>query len=235
MPRSHVQFAVQLAMLCGGMQPTQVRDGSHRYGIVLAVALATVLFLIIAPEQPWSRAIGLLLAGGMLLVVIATSHDDVRLRRRAGVALVLATLSLVLAVALEWVPQPLGTGTSAVLILATLGQLVRGLAALLRARGVTVEAVAGALAVYLLIGVVFAFVITMMAKLDGGTYFAQGTDGTESQRVYFSFTSMTTTGFGDLTPAQRGGRAVAVLEMLIGQIYLVTVISLLVGNLRRRG
>ena len=45
---------------------------------------------------------------------------------------------------------------------------------------------------------------------------------------------MTTTGFGDFTPAQRGGRAVAVLEMLIGQIYLVTVISLLVGNLRRR-
>jgi hypothetical protein len=45
---------------------------------------------------------------------------------------------------------------------------------------------------------------------------------------------MTTTGYGDLTPGQRGGRAVAVLEMLTGQIYLVTVISLLVGNLRRR-
>ena len=45
---------------------------------------------------------------------------------------------------------------------------------------------------------------------------------------------MTTTGFGDLSPATRGGRAVAVLEMLTGQIYLVTVISLLVGNLRRQ-
>src|SRR5258708_7387815 len=122
-------------------------EGSHRYGIVLAGALATVLFLIIAPESSWSRAIGRLLAGGMLLGV---------------------------------------------------------------------------------------FAITTMAKIDGGMYFAQGTDGSESQRVYFSFTSMTTTGFGDLTPAQRGGRAVAVLEMLTGQIYLVTVISLLVGNLRRR-
>jgi hypothetical protein len=99
---------------------------------------------------------------------------------------------------------------------------------------VTVQAVAGALAVYLLLGIVFSFAISTMAKIGSGPYFAQGIDGTESQRVYFSFTSMTTTGFGDLTPGTDGGRAIAVLEMLIGQIYLVTVISLLVGNLRRR-
>jgi len=209
-------------------------EGSHRYGIVLAVALATVLFLIIAPESSWSRAIGLLFSGGMLLVVIATSRGNVRLRERVGVALIVATVVLVTAVAFDWIPQATGTATSAVLLLTTLVQLVRGLAVLLRTQGVTVQAVAGALAVYLLIGIAFSFAITTMAKIDGGAYFAQGTDGSESQRVYFSFTSMTTTGFGDLTPAQRGGRAVAVLEMLTGQIYLVTVISLLVGNLRRR-
>lgn len=209
-------------------------EGSHRYGIVFAVALAAVLFLIISPETSWSRAIGLLFAGGMLLVVIATSRGNVRLRERAGVALIVATVVLVVGTAFEWIPAPVGTATSAVVLLTTLVQLVRGLAVLLRLRGVTVQAVAGALAVYLLIGIVFSFAITTMSKIDGGAYFAQGTDGTESQRVYFSFTSMTTTGFGDFTPAQRGGRAVAVLEMLIGQIYLVTVISLLVGNLRRR-
>jgi hypothetical protein len=209
-------------------------EGTHRYGIVLAVGLATVLFLIIAPETSWSRAIGLLFSGGMLLVVIATSRGSVRLRERMGVGLILATIALVTSVAFDWIPQALGTATSAVLILTTLGQLARGLAVLLRVRGVTVQAVAGALAVYLLLGIVFSFAITTMAKIDGGSYFAQGADGTESQRVYFSFTSMTTTGFGDLTPAQRGGRAVAVLEMLTGQIYLVTIISLLVGNLRRR-
>jgi hypothetical protein len=209
-------------------------EGSHRYGIVFAVALAAVLFLIISPESSWSRAIGLLFAGGMLLVVIATSRGNVRLRERAGVALIVATVVLVVGTAFEWIPAPVGTATSAVVLLTTLVQLVRGLAVLLRVHGVTVQAVAGALAVYLLIGIVFSFAITTMSKIDGGAYFAQGTDGSESERVYFSFTSMTTTGFGDFTPAQRGGRAVAVLEMLIGQIYLVTVISLLVGNLRRR-
>ena len=209
-------------------------EGSHRYGIVLAVALATVLFLIIAPETSWSRAIGLLFSGGMLLVVIATSRGNVRLRERAGVGLIVATVLLVTGVAFEWIPAALGTAVSAILILTTLVQLVRGLIVLLSLRGVTVQAVAGALAVYLLLGIVFSFAITTMAKIDGGAYFAQGTDGSESERVYYSFTSMTTTGFGDFTPAQRGGRAVAVLEMLVGQIYLVTIISLLVGNLRRR-
>ena len=213
---------------------TMEAEGSHRYGIVLAVALCAVLFLIISPESSWTRAIGLLFAGGMLLVVIATSRGNVRLRERAGIGLIVATVVLVVGTAFEWIPAPVGTGVSAVLILTTLVQLVRGLLVLLSTRGVTVQAVAGALAVYLLLGIVFSFAITTMAKIDGGAYFAQGTDGSESERVYFSFTSMTTTGFGDFTPAQRGGRAVAVLEMLIGQIYLVTVISLLVGNLRRR-
>jgi hypothetical protein len=208
---------------------------SHRYGIVLAVALATVLFLIIAPESSWSRAVGLLLSGGMLLVVIATSHGSLRLRKRAGIGVIAATLAVVAATGFEWVSQGIGTGLSAVLLLTTLVQLVRGLIVQLRVRGVTVQAVAGALAIYLLVGIVFSFVVSTLAKVGHGPYFAQGTDGSESQRVYFSFTSMTTTGFGDLTPAQRGGRAVAVLEMLTGQIYLVTVISLLVGNLRRRG
>jgi hypothetical protein len=209
-------------------------EGSHRYGIVLGVALATVLFLIIAPESSWSRAVGLLFSGGMLLTVIATSRDDVGLRERAGVAIVVVTLVVVAAVGFEWTEQGVGTALSAALVLTTLVQLLRGLMVLLRVRGVTVQAVAGALAIYLLVGIVFSFVVSTMARLGSGPYFAQGFDGSESQRVYFSFTSMTTTGYGDLTPATRGGRAVAVLEMLTGQIYLVTVISLLVGNLRRR-
>ncbi len=209
-------------------------EGSHRYGIVLAVALATVLFLVIAPESSWSRAIGLLFSGAMLLVVIVTSRGNAELRERAGFALALATIVVVVAVGFEWIAQGIGTALSAALVLFTLVQLVRGLAVLLRVGGVTVQAVAGALAVYLLVGIVFSFAIGTMARWGPGPYFAQGFDGSESQRVYFSFTSMTTTGFGDLTPATRGGRAVAVLEMLTGQIYLVTVISLLVGNLRRR-
>lgn len=209
-------------------------EGTHRYGIVLAIAFAAVTFLILAPESSWSRAAAVVFAGGMLVVVVVTSRGDRKVHHKESLALIVLTAAIALALVLDGVPHWVGSLTAVALVLSTLVQLVRGMARLLQTQGVTVQAVAGALAIYLLLGILFAFAITAMAKIGREHYFAQGTDGSESQRVYFSFTSMTTTGFGDLTPAARGGRALAVLEMLVGQIYLVTVISLLVGNLRRR-
>ena len=65
-------------------------------------------------------------------------------------------------------------------------------------------------------------------------YFAQHTSGTEGDRVYFSFTVLTTTGFGDFSAATPAGHALAVIEMLTGQLYLVTVIGLLIGSFVER-
>jgi hypothetical protein len=98
---------------------------------------------------------------------------------------------------------------------------------------VTLQAGAGALSIYLLVGLAFALVINLVAR-GGPTYFVQGPHEALSEQVYFSFTTMTTTGYGDFTPATNVGHALAVLEMLLGQIYLVTVIGLMVGNLTRR-
>jgi hypothetical protein len=148
---------------------------------------------------------------------------------------VLAALGVALATSIAHISPWLGAAVGTALVGGTLYELVSGLNRLLRASGVTWQGVAGALAVYLLLGLVFSEVVTVAANVGHGDYFAQGTDGTQSQHVYYVFTTMTTTGYGDLTPAQSFGRAVSVLAMLIGQIYLVTVIALLIGNLRRRG
>jgi ion channel len=53
--------------------------------------------------------------------------------------------------------------------------------------------------------------------------------------LYFSFATLTTTGYGDLVPGNDLARSFAILEALTGQIYLVTVVAVLVGNLARRG
>jgi hypothetical protein len=82
-------------------------------------------------------------------------------------------------------------------------------------------------------GAVLGFAVGAAATGFSGWYFTSGTDAAQSARVYNSITVLTTTGFGDLTAAARRGRALAVLEMLLGQLYLVTVIATLVGNLRR--
>jgi voltage-gated potassium channel Kch len=94
----------------------------------------------------------------------------------------------------------------------------------------------GALCVYVLIGMMFAFVYGALGALGSKAFFAQQAHATIPDYLYFSYVTQTTVGYGDLTAATGLGRAVAVLEALTGQIYLVTVISLLVGSMRpRRG
>ena len=92
---------------------------------------------------------------------------------------------------------------------------------------------AGALCAYLLVGLLFASSYTFMSAVQGGSIFAQITQVEPVDTMYFSFITMTTVGYGDLTPAQDLPRMIAVTEALIGQIYLVTAVGLLVGNMGR--
>ena len=86
----------------------------------------------------------------------------------------------------------------------------------------------------MLIGLLFAFVFGAVDRLGGDPFFAEGTPATMARCLYFSFTTLTTVGYGDLTARSDLGHTLCVFEALTGQIYLVTVVSLIVGNLRRR-
>jgi hypothetical protein len=67
-------------------------------------------------------------------------------------------------------------------------------------------------------------------------FFAQGTPGNlRSDFQYFSFTTLTTLGYGDFTAAGSGGRAVAMLEAMTGQIFLATLVAKLVASFRMTG
>jgi hypothetical protein len=218
-----------------GSQANGARFARHRYGMVLALTILAVLFSILAPDTPTGRGIAVLLQSAMLLAVIATSRDEL-VPRGASAALVLAALAaLAILVWLSVVPSWVGAAGSSAAVAAVLVVLTRGVVKLIRERGVTVQAVAGALTSYLLIGLLFALVVRMLVGIASAQYFQQISSAkvTQSQEIYFSFTTLTTTGYGDLTPALAIGRTLSVLEMLIGQIYLVAVIGLLIGNLRR--
>jgi len=216
------------------LAPVSARADRHRYGIVLLLTLVVVIFLVLSTTSEKSRAIGLFLQGLVLIAVVVTSESDRVRARRWGFGLLAAVVVTVVLVFTGSLPDWLSVSLGAALVLAPLPTLVTQLARLLRTRGVTIEALSGALAVYLLVGLLFALVIGVVAEAGSTAYFANGTDGDVAEHVYFSFTTLTTTGFGDLTAATRVGHALAVLEMLIGQIYLVTIIGLLVGNLRPR-
>jgi len=106
----------------------------------------------------------------------------------------------------------------------------------LRGRGqVTLPTLSGVLAIYLLVGMLFSFLQGATAALESQPFFSGVSNAGRSDFLYFSYITLSTTGFGDLAPATDVGRMLAVTESLLGQIYLVTVVALIVANLRPAG
>jgi hypothetical protein len=113
--------------------------------------------------------------------------------------------------------------------------IVLGIVRTLRARRqVTIEAVFGVLCLYLLLGMFFAFLYAFIGNVDGGQFFAGHQAVTTAHTLYFSFITITTVGYGDLTAASNLGHTLSSAEALVGQIYLVTIVSLIVSNLGLR-
>jgi len=96
----------------------------------------------------------------------------------------------------------------------------------------------GAICVYLLIAMFFATLYGLIAIISGDQFFAQLTispkDTPAVDYLYFSFVTITTTGYGDFTAATSVGRMTAVLEAVFGQLYLITVVALVVQNLGQK-
>lgn len=213
---------------------TADRQAQFRYGVVFGLVLVTVVFEVLAPDADWARAVAIALVGAALTVAVATSRARAQVRRArtfvvGGVALVVV-LGIATGVVHAWGAFLMGTALAVLIPVALGGGLLR----LIRDEGVTIQAVAGALAVYLLVGLLFASAISFVAAVEGSSFFAQAGQVSNGDRVYYSFTVLTTTGFGDYTTATSVGHALAVLEMLIGQLYLVTVIGILIGNFAGR-
>jgi hypothetical protein len=93
---------------------------------------------------------------------------------------------------------------------------------------------AGAVAIYLLLGLIFADVYMCLAQLSGVAFFAQTASPSSVAYLYFSYTTLTTVGFGDLTAGTDPGRMLAVVEALMGQLYLVTIVAFIVATRRPR-
>ncbi len=211
-----------------------IREQRHRYGVVFVLLLALVVFQVLAPNADWARAIAVALATAALAVAVATSRDRRHVRRARALVVSGVGLLVVAGIATGLFGPPVAflivTGLVALVPVA----LVNGLTRLVKQAGVTIQVVSGALALYLVVGLLFASIIGFVATVESRAYFAQGKNVTNGERVYYSFTVLTTTGFGDYTPAQPFGHALAVLEMLTGQLYLVTVIGVVVGNFAGR-
>jgi len=78
----------------------------------------------------------------------------------------------------------------------------------------------------------FAACYAAIQDLAGSDFFTSNQPANTQTFQYFSFTTLTTLGYGDFTAAQNGGRAIAVMEALTGQVFLATLVARLVSAYR---
>lgn len=218
------------------MSDRRALSRQHGYGLVLVLVLASVSFQVAAPEADWSRLVSIVLGAATVVTAVWAARAEHRwVRAIAALTAVLALGAFVVLLATGDLGKAPAGLVNAALILVAPAVIAVGLVRDVRAEGaVTERTLSGVLAIYLLIGMAFALVGSAVAAIQDGPYFEGEADPTLSDFIYFSYVTLSTTGYGDLLPVTDIGRMLAVAEALLGQIYLVTVVAMIVANISPR-
>jgi hypothetical protein len=207
---------------------------TNAFGLVLLLVLSTYVLASLTRYSGWSAVA--ITAVACLGAVAAMGSSGVRpayVRGAAAIGLVAGGLAAAGAIAGDD-----GFLASAALIQMLLLILASGvvLRAVLSESEVNFRTILGAISVYLIFGLLFTSLYVTIDRLQGGAFFLSEAGSHTGDYIFFSFTTLTTTGYGNLVPAAQPGKMFAGLEMLFGQIFLVTLIAGLVSLWRpRRG
>jgi Ion channel len=203
--------------------------GAGRYGLLLLVLIATYL---LSAFNGTKLAIDLQIGLFAVLVLLALRTSPLPGRWPMLIAVVtLAGSAGALAASLTG--TRVGEGTAelwkGLMLLLTVILVVRRV---LARPVVDIQSIYGALSAYLITGLMFAAFYAAIDHLTHSPFFADNQPATTQTFQYFSFTTLTTLGYGDFTAAENGGRAVAVLEAVAGQVFLATLVARLVATYR---
>ena len=194
----------------------------NSYGMVLLLIMTTYVIAVSAPVS-WAPVV--------VFIQVATVWFALRTARALRVVRIVADVALVAATLLAIVEFVIGTADeptsrlyaiSAVLYLIAPISIIRHVAT---RPAVDQETLLGAVSAYLMIGMCFAFTYRCIAILEGTPFFGAAGEGALDQVLFFSFTTLTTTGYGNFVPAENPGQSLAVAEMLIGQLFLIIAVG----------
>ena len=197
------------------------------YGLVVVLMMISY-GLSVGVTRSWAGS--LVLLSQVVTVWVAFTVSDARrgVRLIADTVLVIALVAAVVALFVHQdVDGRFVPAVSAVLYVIAPLAIIRHL---LGRPTIDIQTVLGALAAYLLIGMAFAFLFRLVGASQSTAFFGSNGDGTLSQDLFFSFTTLTTTGYGNLVPAGNPGQTLAVGEMLIGQLFLITAVGKVVNS-----
>lgn len=197
------------------------------YGLLLALLIG--LYVLIAAESHrnlWGRFLISMILGAVLLLAFHTSHVRSRAFKIGIVLVVVADLANFLQAAFG---RQGGDGSTFIMFLLVLLAPIAIIHRIIRHESVGIETILGAICVYVLIAIAFAGIYGAINEAEPTGFFAQKVEPTNVDFLYFSFITLTTVGYGDLTPGTSTGQVVVTFEAVAGQIFLVTLVARLVS------
>ena len=234
--RPHTKTDPGTANLAQGGRLLFRRDS---YFTVFCMILATIISSAFLGDGSWGLVLTLLLQTATLMLALRTSDAGPKSQRLAAVVASLAVAGVALAVLTgNYEIARLAYGASMLaLIVVTPVVIVQRL---MSHPVVNISTITGAASIYLIFGLFWATVYAAMGDLARAgsqtaaeAFFVASRTPVGSDFVYYSYTTLATVGYGDLTASSQLGRILSVTEALMGQLYLVIVVSLLVANLGR--
>ena len=199
------------------------------YGVVLVLILITFVVMMTLPSEGWAGRVTAVAVAGLTAIVAFTS-SDVR-PGRVRLAAVVAVAAVVVAFIAERIPSErlVGVAFGAVSILLAIAAVTILRRVIVGVRQVDFRTINGAVSVYALLGLLFALFYLAVGRWTDGEFFTGVTEARSNDYLFFSYTTLTSTGYGNLIPAGTVGQSFAVFEMLAGQIFLVTLVAGLVS------
>jgi hypothetical protein len=196
---------------------------------ILALLLTVFIAQAALPDEDWSRILQVVLQALTLVLALrlGTLSRPVLIGGRVVVGLAILT-TIIIAFA--------DAGRGAMLIVnLTLVALapIAILRSIVRHRQISWATVVGAISVYVCIGLFFACFHQIVFELDDSAFVVANGVLRPATFQYFSFITLTTVGFGDVVAVSDLTRTMVALEAVIGQVFLVTVVALVVGNIGR--
>jgi len=206
------------------------RESGGRYGLLLLVLIGTYLFSAFSGAHLTTE----IQIGLFALVLLLAMRSSPLPGRWPLVIIALTVTGSAAALAATLTGTPAGEGAAelwkALILLLTTVVVVRRV---LAKPTVTIQSIYGALSAYLIIGLMFAACYAAIQRLDTQDFFASNEPANTQTLQYFSFTTLTTLGYGDFTAARSGGRSLAVMEAVTGQVFLATLVVRLVSAYQR--
>lgn len=203
-----------------------LRDRHGGAGYTLALALLVLSYALCATQRTTNpSAFAFLLILATVAVVFRVTAVRAAVQRVAWVALSVAGVATIVATLFGAAGHVLDIVFSAASMLALLVAPAAIVAHQARRRGFNLEALLATITAYVLVGLFFTFVFNLLSLLSSTPMFGDESEDSLANQLFFSFTTLTTTGYGNLAPVTATSQAIAVAEAITGQLFLITAVA----------